>query len=108
MPEGYDPFSRCYEKAEHEQKPVWLQPQKISDLPEEGTEIILDQLWRRQEVLLIGGHSKSWKSWGLMDLMYCVASALDWLVWTGTGFGKVLHIDFELFKYDIRKRFEEI
>ena len=109
MPDAYDPFSQHYRKTESNgEKPTWLHPQKISELPRDGTEIILEALWRRQEVLLIGGHSKSWKSWGLMDLMYCVASALDWLVWPGTGFGKVLHIDCELFKSDIRKRFEEI
>jgi len=109
MPEAFDPFSQHYRKVEtNGEKPAWLQPQKISELPLQGNEVILERLWRRQEVLLIGGHSKSWKSWGLMDLMYCVASAFDWLVWTGTGFGKVLHIDCELFKSDIRKRFEEI
>src|ERR1700739_3902067 len=86
-------------------KPPWLIIQEISLLPMQAPPIIVDGLWRQQEVLLLGGHAKSWKSWAQMDLMFCISNHLGWLVWPKTYGGKVLHIDMELFATEIRRRY---
>lgn len=81
---------------------------KINDLPSTATPVIVEGLWRRQEILLLGGHAKSWKSWAQMDLSYCIANGLPWLIWDKIDRSSVLHIDLELFDFEIRKRFEVI
>jgi hypothetical protein len=73
-----------------------------------GSPIIIENLWRQQEILLLGGHAKSWKSWAQMDLMFCIANGFGWLAWPNVTQGLVLHIDLELFDFEIRKRFELI
>src|SRR5215475_12586463 len=104
MDEFIDPFAKVVSNG---QKPSWFAIHKINNLPMNGGEIILGNLWRRQEVLLLGGHAKSWKSWAQMDLMFCIANGFGWLVWSpGNSGGQVLHIDLELFDFEIRKRFE--
>ena len=70
--------------------------------------VIIEGLWRKEEVLLLGGNAKSWKSWALMDLMFCISNGLGWLRWPDAQPGKVLVIDMELFEGEIRKRFEMI
>src|ERR1700739_2762365 len=89
-------------------KPPWLIIQEISLLPMQAPPVIVEGLWRQQEVLLLGGHAKSWKSWAQMDLMFCIANGLGWLSWPNVVQGQVLHIDLELFDAEIRKRFELI
>lgn len=69
--------------------------------------VVVDGLLYQGEVLLVGGHSKSWKSWAVFDLLYCIANGLPWLIWP-TVQGKVIHIDLELMPAAIRYRFELI
>jgi hypothetical protein len=88
--------------------PHWDSIKPVDQLDEEPPSIIIDGLWRREEVLLLGGHSKSWKSWAQMDLMFCISNHLGWLVWPNTNGGKVLHIDLELFATEIKRRYELI
>ena len=95
-------------KSDTSKGPPWAEIKPVSQLANEPPPVIIEGLWRRQEVLLIGGHSKSWKSWGQMDLMFCVANGFAWLAWPNADPGKVLHIDLELFDFEIRKRFELI
>jgi len=90
------------------EKPLWLAITKISELTVNAPPVIVKNLWRQQEVLLLGGHSKSWKSWAQMDLMFCISNGLGWLTWPQITKGPVLHIDLELFDFEIRKRFEQI
>ena len=90
------------------EKPVWFKGIKIPALNMNFAPLIVDNLWRQQEVLLLGGHSKSWKSWAQMDLMYCISNGFGWLSWPNIVQGPVLHIDLELFDFEIRRRFEAI
>jgi len=100
---------RQSESAQAEQRPSWLDLcAKVAQLPRESTRAIVRNLWREEEVLLLGGHSKSWKSWALMDLMFCIANGLGWLIWSEVVPGPVLHIDLELFASEIRNRYEMI
>lgn len=86
-----------------ERKRPWRKARLI-----EPAEIIADGLWAKGEVLLLGGHAKSWKSWAQMDLNYCIANGLGWLAWSNVKPGKVLHIDLELRENEIDLRFELI
>jgi hypothetical protein len=88
--------------------PHWDAIIPVGQLDEQPPSIIIDGLWRREEVLLLGGHAKSWKSWAQMDLMFCIANDLGWLVWPKSNGGKVLHIDLELFSTEIKHRYELI
>src|SRR5215469_17463413 len=90
-------------------KPLaWEGIKPLNQMNGEAPPVILDGLWRQEEVLLLGGHSKSWKSWALMDLMFCIANGLGWLIWSEVVPGPVLHIDLELFASEIRNRYEMI
>ena len=87
--------------------PKWaIEP--AATLPLSGSQAIVHGLWRREEVLLLGGHAKSWKSWAQMDLMYCISNGFSWLSWDRVSQGKVLHIDLELFRDEIAKRYQAI
>jgi hypothetical protein len=88
--------------------PHWDAIKPVEKVDEQPPLVIIDGLWRREEVLLLGGHAKSWKSWAQMDLMFCIANNLGWLVWPKTNGGKVLHIDCELFATEIKRRYELI
>ena len=88
--------------------PDWFKIKKAKELSDKPKPAIVTDLWNEEEVLLIGSHAKSWKSWNLMDLMYTIANGLPWLAWQNASYGPVLYIDIELSEYDIRKRFEWI
>jgi RecA-family ATPase len=79
----------------------------IDQLPTQMPPLVIEGLLRQLEIILIGGHSKSWKSWALLDLLYCVANGLPWLG-SETIQGEVVHFDLELLSADIRYRFEAI
>jgi hypothetical protein len=100
------------EDAQHHEPPSpppWFKIQSTLDLPTEKQPVIIEGLWRQGEVLLLGSHAKSWKSWNLMDLFFCVANGMPYLIWNkGTHSGKVLYIDMELTQATIRERFESI
>lgn len=86
--------------------PPWFKVQHTKDLPTQKAPEIINGLWRQGEVLLLGSKAKSWKSWNLMDLFYCVANGFPYLIWDkGTTGGKVLYIDMELTEATIRERF---
>jgi len=91
---------------EQEHKPSFL-IQNITDLPSEMPPAVIEGLLRKNEIILIGGHSKSWKSWALLDLLYCVANGFPWLGFS-TVQGSVVHFDLELLGADLRRRFELI
>lgn len=95
-------------QAHEKEVPIWYNIQQICDLPKEPLPSIIPNLWRQEEVLLIGSHSKSWKSWNLMDVMYTIANGFTWMIWPKAVSGRVLYVDLELSEYDIRYRFESI
>ena len=81
--------------------------QRIDDLPDKMPPTIIEGLLRQEEIILIGGHSKSWKSWALLDLLFCTANGFPWLRFP-TVKGLVVHFDLELLGADLRRRFELI
>src|ERR1700752_2299339 len=84
-----------------------IEVQDFNSLPDEMPPTVIDGLVRKNEILLVGGHSKSWKSWAMLDLLFCVANGLPWLIFQ-TVQGLVLHIDLELLGADVKRRFQAI
>jgi hypothetical protein len=85
----------------------WLQPKPTSTLTSEAPDQILRGiLYKGCKGILTGG-SKSYKTWTLMDIGYCVANGL---LWWGTHTLKcpVIYLDFEHIDYDFRWRMEQI
>lgn len=91
-------------------RPEWLDRIRIINEPQpiQREDTIVGGLWAKGEVLLLGGHAKSWKSWAQMDLNYCIANGFGWLAWPEVNQGNVLHIDLELRPDDIDRRFAAI
>src|SRR5580700_7537509 len=81
----------------------WLKPKKVSDLTTVQPEQILrGMLYQQCKMVLMGG-SKSFKTWTLMDIAYCVANGILW--WgIHTKICPVIYLDFELLDYDFRWR----
>jgi hypothetical protein len=79
----------------------------LARLPKEPPPLVVDGLLRVGQVLLMGGHSKKWKSYALRDLFFCVANGFDWLGHPTTQ-GLVADIDLECETWDLRRRYEEI
>lgn len=103
-------FEQIHERSKAQGKAQAPEPivvQSIGSLPAEMPPVVVDGLLYSGEVLLVGGHSKSWKSWAVLDLLYCIANGLPWLVWS-TIQGRVIHVDLELLPAAIRYRFELI
>lgn len=68
---------------------------------------IIDGLLHRQLSLVIGGSSKTYKSWTLLDMAMSVANGEDfWGIKTEKG--KVLYINFEIPDYFMRERLKAI
>src|SRR5271166_2503636 len=85
----------------------WLKPRLISELTTVQPEQILRGiLYQKCKMVLMGG-SKSFKTWALMDIAYCVGNGLLW--WgVHTKHCPVVYLDFELLDYDFRWRLEQI
>ena len=96
------------QEPELKKAPVWEAIKALNQMNGQAPPVIINGLWRQEEIILLGGHSKSWKSWAQMDLMFCLANSFGWLVWPKTCGGRVLHIDLELFSTEIRARYELI
>jgi hypothetical protein len=79
----------------------------FNQLPEVKPPIVIDGLLRQQEILLMGGQAKRWKSWARLDLLYCVANGMPWFGFQ-TVQSRVLHIDLELFGASLRERLRAI
>jgi hypothetical protein len=68
---------------------------------------ILTKMLYRGGKLLISSTSKSYKTFTLMHLAYCVSNGLDWWKWKTTK-SKVLYINFELFDGEASQRMDKI
>jgi hypothetical protein len=85
----------------------WLKPKLVSELTSIQPEQILRAMLYRQCKMVLMGGSKSFKTWTLMDIAYCVANGLLW--WgVHTKICPVIYLDFELLDYDFRWRMEQI
>ncbi|MEY2480642.1 MAG: hypothetical protein QOI04_1569 [Verrucomicrobiota bacterium] len=85
--------------------PIDIADLLTADLPE-PTELVSGLLHKGSK-MVIGGGSKSFKTWALLDLALSVASGTEW--WgCGTTQGRVLYMNFEIQNFFFRKRFGEV
>jgi RecA-family ATPase len=100
-------FSVTSDDAKPEHEFEWLNPKKVSELTNvQPDQILRGMLYQQCKMVLMGG-SKSFKTWTLMDIAYCVANGLLW--WgIHTKTCPVIYLDFELLDYDFRWRMEQI
>jgi AAA domain len=105
MREPFD-FESVLQRAKEQapQKPEIL---SFSQLPLAKPPIVIERLLRQQELLLMGGQAKRWKSWARLDLLYCVANGMPWFGFQ-TVKGPVIHVDLELHGASLRERLELI
>jgi hypothetical protein len=105
MREPFD-FESVLQKAK-EQAPQKLEILSFSQLPLAKPPIVIERLLRQQELLLMGGQAKRWKSWARLDLLYCVANGMPWFGFQ-TVKAPVIHVDLELHGASLRERLELI
>jgi hypothetical protein len=74
--------------------------------PETPAELIEGVLHQGSK-LVLGGGSKSFKTWTLLEMAISVATGRDWLGFQTTA-GRVLYVNFELPEFSIEKRINEI
>ena len=87
--------------------PEWLRPKATSELTTlQPEQILRGMLYQGCKLILMGG-SKTFKTWALMDIAFCVANGLLW--WGVHTFETpVVYLDFELLDFDFRWRMERI
>lgn len=83
----------------------------VSDLIDDQTitmpEELIAGIIHRGSKLILGGASKSYKTWALLDLAVSVATGSPWIGF-GTRSGKVLYINLEIQREFVRRRIADI
>jgi RecA-family ATPase len=85
----------------------WLKFEAFDELPEQEAEIVIEGLLHIGEKLGITAGSKSFKTWLLLYLGYCIANGFDFLGFK-TKKAKVAFFDLELSRNGLRRRLERI
>ena len=68
---------------------------------------IIEGILHQGSKMALGGGSKSFKTWSLLQMAICIATGCDWLGF-GTAAGRVLYLNFELPEFAIEQRIREI
>jgi hypothetical protein len=68
---------------------------------------IIEGVLHQGSKMVLGGGSKSFKTWILLHMSLCVASGIPWLGYNATG-GRVLYLNFELPEFAIARRISEL
>jgi RecA-family ATPase len=85
----------------------WLNFEDVKDLPDKEPPIVIEGLLRITEKLGITAGSKSFKTWLLLYIGYCIANGLDFLGHK-THRAKVVVFDLELSKNGLKRRLTRI
>lgn len=86
----------------------WLKFEAFDELPEGEAEIVIEGLLHIGEKLGITAGSKSFKTWMLLSLGYCIANGLDFLGFKTRKARRVLFFDLELSRNGLRRRLARI
>jgi hypothetical protein len=99
-------FKERLEKAKSEsRKPFEIL--RFEQLPSLKPSTVIEGLLRQEEILLMGGQAKRWKSWARLDLLYCVSNGMPWFGFQTLN-TPVIHIDLELHAATLRERLQLI
>jgi hypothetical protein len=89
----------------------WLPPMVSADelcaSPPPTPPEIIEGILHQGSKMALGGGSKSFKTWTLIELSICIATGREWLGFATTQ-GRVLYLNFELPAFSIEKRIREI
>jgi hypothetical protein len=92
-----------------ERKPdlSWLNIEGIDDLPDAELELVIHGLLHIGEKLGITAGCKSFKTWMLLYIGFCVSNGLDFLGFKSTK-SKVIVFDLELSRWELKRRLNKI
>lgn len=76
-----------------------------ADLPEPKQ--VIKGILHQGSKLGLGGGSKSFKTWTLLDMAFSVAHGVPWISFPTTA-GRVLYVNFELQPFDLQRRIKAI
>lgn len=99
------------------EKPTQVRPQSSLPAPDDGTSFVEDDIPLPLELvqgvlhkgtkMVLGGPSKAYKTWALLDLAVSVASGKDWWSFPCKQ-GKVIYLNFEIPRPFMRQRLAAI
>jgi hypothetical protein len=96
---------KLHVRAQGNQLPIT--PISLDMLSKNIPPIVIDGILYQGGKMVISAPSKAFKTWLILELIFCVANGFDW--WNRkTRQGRVLLLNFELPDWDIRRRFERI
>jgi AAA domain/DnaB-like helicase N terminal domain len=87
--------------------PEWLKVEDVDELPDKEPERVIENLLRVGEKLGITSASKSFKTWLLLTIGFCIANGLDFLGFK-THQSKVIVFDLELSRHSLKCRLRRI
>jgi AAA domain/DnaB-like helicase N terminal domain len=94
-------------KSEARSLPPMISARDLCSKPPPTPPEIIEGILHQGSKMALGGGSKSFKTWTLLELSICVATGRDWLGFP-TAKGGVLYVNFELPAFAIEKRIREI
>ena len=106
-PASWADYERAQAQSERDSIAAVLAIRTISDLPAIAPPQLVKGVLYQGGKMSFGGGSKSFKTWNVIHLLFCIANGLPYLGFPVLS-GPVLLIDFELFSFEIRQRFEAI
>ena len=87
--------------------PEWMKFEDVDDLPDDEPQRVIENLLRVGEKLGITSGSKSFKTWLLLYIGFCIANGLDFLGYK-TSKSKVIVFDLELSRNSLKRRLRRI
>jgi hypothetical protein len=87
--------------------PPMISADKLCSNPPPTPPEIIEGILHQGSKMALGGGSKSFKTWTLLELSICIATGRDWLGFPTTK-GRVLYVNLELPAFAIEKRIREI
>jgi hypothetical protein len=84
-----------------------ISPVALESLPDRIPPVIIEGVLYQGGKMIISAPSKAFKTWLILELLFCAANGFDW--WgRRTRQGRVLLLNFELPDWDLRRRLERI
>ena len=87
--------------------PPMVSAKKLCASPPPTPPEVIEGILHQGGKMALGGGSKSFKTWTLLELAICIATGREWLGFP-TAQGKVLYCNFELPAFSIEQRIREI
>ena len=92
---------------QHQELPALDSADQFCDEPDDTPPEIIEGILHQGSKGELGGGSKTFKTWTLLQMSVCVSHGIPWIK-ANTHAGKVLYINFELPRWSIRKRVRQI